>query len=263
MTISLEELNFRKWVAKSLNRQVVLRLLGAVGCFLAACAVLWLTWWAIFGVVWFITASFALSSTAIGVISWIVWGLLFVAYATANWQHLEKLEFESPAKLRVARAAAILADSPFLALTGPQTVGSFVKVIAVILLVGPGMAWTSWKLLQQALAAWRGSPDHVAEILQTLATAGARVSLEELTRVDAPEKVAATFAAVRLFDGVIYRSSEPVGLVLADSLRDELLAMIPKEKQQLTAAKPPPGRVSSQKPPQAAGPAKPRPKPRT
>lgn len=262
VAISLEDINYRKWVAKTLTRRMMLCLLGAVGCLLAAMVVLWITWWAIHVVVWFITASFALSPSVVSVITWIVWVLLFVAYATANWPRLEKLEFESPAKLRVARAAAILADSPYLALTGPQTMGSFVKVICVILLVGPGMAWTSWKLLMQAVAAGRGSPDHVADVLQTLATAGARVSIEELTRSDAPEKVAATFQAVRLFDGVILRSSEPVGLVLTDGLRDELLKMIPKEKQQLSAAKPPPGRVSSKGPQSAAVPAKPKPKPR-
>src|SRR5262249_52085411 len=162
----------------------------------------------IYFLLWFILLSFSAPTSAVSIATWVIWSLLFVAYFTANWPRLEKLEFESPAKLRTARIAAILTDSPFLALTGPNTVGSFVKVISVVALVGPGMAATAWKLLLKGLAGFRGSPEKVTEVLQTLATIGVRVPLDELLRSDAVETLAPTFAAVRLFDGVIFRSSE-------------------------------------------------------
>jgi len=248
---------FERWVARFLTRRALSCVLGAVGCLLAAAVVLWLTWWTIYFILWFIVLSFSPPALAISVATWVVWGLLFVAYFTANWPRLETLEFEAPSKMRVARIAAILTDSPFLALTGPKTVGSFVKVVSVIALVGPGIVMTSWKLLQMALAGFRGSADKVADVLKSLATAGARLSLEELIRSDPTDSMPATFAAVRLFDGVIFRSSEPVGLVLTDRLRDEILAQLPADQRHPLTTKPPAVRVSSPTRPSSSLPTKP------
>lgn len=256
-----------RWVKQFLTRRMLLCFLGSLGVALASAAVLWLTWYAIYFILWFVLLSFSPSASAVSIATWTIWGLLFVAYFTANWPRLEKLEFESPAKLRTARIAAILTDSPFLALTGPKTVGSFVKVISVVALVGPGMVATSWKLLMMALAGYRGSPDKVAEVLKTLATIGVRVPLDELLRSEAAETLAPTFAAVRLFDGVIFRSSEPVGLVLTDDLRDDVLKRIPPDQRRATATKAPPIRVSSPIRPSSEAPVRPTaapvPKPKT
>jgi hypothetical protein len=246
-----------RWVAKFLTRRALLCFLGAIGTTLAAAAVLWLTWQVIYFILWFLLLSFSLpsSATAVSASTWVIWGLLFVAYFTANWQRLEKLEFESTAKLRTARIAAILTDSPFLALTGPKTVGSFVKVVSVIALVGPGMVATAWKLFLMSLAGFRGSADKVAEVLKSLATVGVRIPLEELMRSESEEALAPTFAAVRLFDGVIVRSSDPVGLVLTDELREEVLNRVPPDQRHATAkAKTPPSRVAAPARPSAAAP---------
>jgi hypothetical protein len=232
------------WVKSALRQRMLRSLAGALAVFLAGLAVLWLTWWAIFGITWFVLLSFSISSTIVSVITWIVFGLLFVAYFTANWERLERAEFESPSRLRVARAAAQLADSPFLALAGPKTMGTFVRAVSIIALVGPGMVMTSWKLLQQAGAAWRASPERVAEVLRTLATAGARLPLEDLTRLDPSDRMPTTFAAVRLFDGITLRSSEPVGLVMHDSLRNKIFQQIPAAQRHLGSTKPPPVKVS-------------------
>ncbi len=246
---------FERWVGKQLSRRMLLCFFGSLICLAAAVVVLWVTWYVIHFTIWFILLSFSPPAVAVSIMTWIVWGLLFVAYATANWPRLEKLEFESPAKLRTARVAAILSDSPFLALTGPKTVGSFVKVVSVIALVGPGMVATAWKLLQMAAAGFRGSPQKVAEVLQRLATTGVRLPLEELIRSDAVEEAARTFAAVRLFDGVIFRSSEPVGLVLTDGLRDQILAQVPLDQRRpMAAVKAPPVKVSAPTKPATARP---------
>ncbi len=246
-----------RWVKKFLTRRALLCFLGAIGTTLAAAAVLWLTWQAIYFLLWFLLLSFSLPSSAmaVSISTWVIWALLFVAYFTANWQRLEKLEFESPAKLRTARIAAILTDSPFLALTGPKTVGSFVKVVSVITLVGPGMAATAWKLFLMSLAGFRGSADKVAEVLKSLATVGVRIPLEELMRSESAESLAPTFAAVRLFDGVIVRSSDPIGLVLTDGLREDVLKRVPPDQRHATAAKKsPPSRASSPARPSATAP---------
>jgi hypothetical protein len=212
--------------------------------------------------------SFSISTMYVAIATWVIWVLLFVAYFTANRPELERLEFEAPSKLRAARITSILTDSPYLALTGPKTVGSFVKVVSVIVLVGPGILVTSWKLLLMALAGFRGSAEKVAEVLKTLATVGVRLPLEELMRSDSTESLAPTFAAVRLFDGVIVRTSEPVGLALTDRLRDEILKRVPPDQRRATAAKSSPVRVSSPAKPSGAAPpprttAAPPPKPRT
>lgn len=241
----IEGFEFQKWVKKSLNRRMILNFVGAAGCLLAALVVCWLTWWTVYFITWFVLLTLEPPALAVFGITWAVFALLFVAYYLGNREVVERLEFESPAKLRAARAAALLTNSPFLALAGPKTAGSFVRVIAAIALVGPGMLATSWRLLVQANAARRASPEHVGAVLATLAHAGTRVSLDELFRLDASDRWDATFGAVRLFDGVIVRSSEPVGLVMSDSLRNEVLKTAPAEVKRPQAAKSPPVRVSS------------------
>lgn len=250
-----DDRRLRDWVANYLTRRMMLCFLGAFVCALIGIGVLWLSWWTIYGIIWFILLSFSPPALPIFIATWVIFVLLFVAYATANWPHLENLQTESPARLRAARAAAILTDSPFLALAGPKTFGTFVKAVSAVALVGPGTMMTSWRLLLQARAAWRGSPDQVAEILKTLATVGVRVPLDELLRSDPTDRFVPTFQAVQLFDGIILRTSEPVGVVLSDGLREEVLAQIPADQQRPMGAKPPPGRVSSPRPAGKASPA--------
>ena len=232
------------WVRSMLRRRLLLCVVGALACFVGALVVLWLTWWAIYGILWFVLLSFEPPAVAVSIAAWIIFGLLFVAYFTANRERLEHAELESPARQRVTRAAALLTDSPFLALAGPKTVGTFVRVVAVIALVGPGMLMTGWKMLAQAGAAWRAAPERVAEILKTLAAAGVRLPLEELTRLDPSDRMPTTFAAVRLFDGVILRTSEPVGLVISGSLRNAVFQQSPPAERQAGTTKPPPVKVS-------------------
>jgi hypothetical protein len=259
VTGTADEQTLQKWVAKSLARRAANCLLSAAVMFLVALVVLWLTWRTIHFILWLLLASFAPPTVVITVGTWVIFALLFAAYAAANRNRLEQPEFESPTRLRIASIAAIFADSPFFALTGPKTAGSFVRIVAVIVLIGPGVLMTSWKYLIQVVAAWRGSPARVAQVLETLATAGARLSLEDLVRLDPTDGIVTTFQAVRLFDGVILRDSKPVGLALTDSLRDDVLLRISPDKRRLTAAKPAPGQVSSKT---TASPTKPKPKPR-
>jgi hypothetical protein len=100
-------------------------------------------------------------------------------------------------------------------------------------------------LLKQAGAARSSSTDQVGAVLATLAHAGTRVPMEELFRLDPSDRWETTFRAVRLFDGVVVRTSEPMGLALSERFRSEVLKTAPPDVKRPQAAKPPPIRVSS------------------
>lgn len=262
MVISLEGLNYLKWVTQSLSRKRRNRFFSAIGLFFGACLVISLTWWVIYAPLWIIALSLGVPMFVVSLTTWILWGLLFVAYVAVNRRREKKMDFVAPTQQRIDRAAAILGESVFQTLSGPQTVGPFVRGVSAICLAGPSLLVASWKLLMQAVSAGKAAPEDVAEVLQTIGTAGVRISIEELVRVESLEKTTTKFQALKLFDGLVLRTSEPVGIVLEESFRKELLSMIPKDKHQFLTPKSPSGRVPSKGPQSAAGSARPNPKPR-
>lgn len=256
----IEGFEFAQWVKRSLNRRMMAKFVQAVGVLLVALAVCWLTWWAVYYISRFALLTVEPSAMVLQLVTWVAFVLLFVIYGFANREVVERQEFESPAKVRAAKAAAIFTDSPLQALTGPKSLATFVRAITAVATVGPGMLAASWGLLKQAGAARSGSPDLVGAMLATLAHAGTRVPMEELFRLDPSDRWETTFRAVRLFDGVIVRTSDPMGLALSERLRSEILKTAPPEVKRPQGAKPPPIRVSSKGQPGGA-PTLPRPQP--
>lgn len=241
----IEGFEFAQWVKKSLNRRMMVSFIQAVGVFLAAIAVCWLSWWAVYYIGWFALLTVEPPAMVLQIITWTTFLLLFVVYFFANREVVERQEFESPAKIRAARAVAIFTDSPLQALAGPKSSATFVRVITAIATVGPGMLAASWKLLGRAGAARGSSRDSVGAMLATLAHAGTRVPMEDLFRVDPSDRWETTFRAVRLFQGVVVRTSEPMGLALTEKFRSEVLKLAPPDVKRSQAAKPPAIRVSS------------------
>lgn len=256
----IEGFEFAQWVKRSLNRRMMAKFVQAVGVLLVALAVCWLTWWAVYHISRFALLTVEPSVMVLQLVTWVAFVLLIVIYGFANREVVERQEFESPVKVRAEQAAAIFTDSPWLALTGPKSLATFVRVITAIATVGPGMLAASWGLLRQAGAARSSSPDRVGAVLATLAHAGTRVPMEELFRLDPSDRWETTFQAVRLFDGVIVRTSDPMGLALTERLRSEILKTAPPDVKRPQGAKPPPIRVSSRGQPGGA-PILPKPQP--
>lgn len=213
------------WIAPQLRSRRTLYLAGAAACLCAALATLWLTWWILAYSIGFVSTMLSLPLTWTGttIAAWVVWALLFVAYVTTDPQRLERLEFEPVAHLQATRAVARITGSPMLALAGPKTASSFVKVISATLLLGPGLLATSCRLYRRAAGAWGARPEDTAELLTRLAQSDRRVPFDQLARTGDSDRISTTINSLLLLDGVLLRTSDPPGLSLTDSLRAEIL----------------------------------------
>lgn len=209
--------------------------LGAIGASVCAIPVLIVTWWAIFLIACLVLFPFDLESYCL-VVVWVVFALLFVAHQTTNREHLENLKFdeESPGLEAVEFAADVAGFSSLgLFLTGPNTARSQVKVISMILLVGPAMLGQSWRLARAAIAAWRIDVSTVGVGLAELLIAEKRVPIDDLVRKAATLYPQRFLQEMLLVDGVIMLTSADPALTLTDSLRSEILTGV----EEVAAAK--------------------------
>ena len=215
-----------KWLEGYQRQRVLLLWLGSAGTAVLSIPVLFVTWWVIlfvlvFAFSWLIPASMMLAAT------WIVWLLLFVAYATANWQHLENFKFESEGKLVAARYAAYISGISSLALmAGPDTMHSYVKMLSLILLIGPSLVGLSWRLAKGAIAAQKMDVPLVAAAMKELLAADRRYAVDELAaKVGSPDPPR-LLRELLLIDGVILLTTGDPSLTVTDSLRTEVSAGI-------------------------------------
>ena len=214
------------WLQRYRRQRIILLWLGSLGTALLAVPVLYVTW----NVIWFVSL-FAFSAVIplanLSTVTWVIWGLLFVAHATANWQRLENFKFESEGKLVAARYAAYVSGISSLALAaGPETMHSFVKLICLILLIGPSLVALSIKLARAAIAAQGMDVPLVAAALKELLVANQRVLLDDLVcRIRSPHPPQ-MLRELLLIDGVILLTSGDPSLTVTDSLRTSVSAQI-------------------------------------
>jgi hypothetical protein len=212
-----------RWLTGYVRQQTLLGLAGAVASLLCGIVVLFITYWLVLMLMWLFFDWLAPSSQSKTMATWIVMGLLFVAYGTANWQHLDNLQFESRGRLCSARVAGNITGSSFMNLAaGPQTAHSFVKIISVTLLLGPGLVVTCGRLLVRTLRLARLDTDACARLIAAVLKAGRKVPLEELAGKHPNVDWERVLPQLCLIDGVVILRSEPVGVVVTDGLREAI-----------------------------------------
>ena len=211
------------WTTQFAQRQSRLSWLGCVGAAVGAVPVLFVTFWAIYAGVYVGFSGLISGHAARLFVSGVVLILIFVGYATANWEHLQSLRFESSDRLQMARLAAYATgQSGISLLAGPQTMHSVVKVIAVTLLLGPGLVDVALRLAGRAKLLRGLNAAAVAQALVALLEAEKRVSVEELATaasIDA-ERLMLNFS---LIDGIVLLQAGEPAFTLTDELRQELL----------------------------------------
>jgi hypothetical protein len=201
----------------------LLSVAGSVASLLCGIVVLFITYWLVLMLMWMFFDWLAPSPHAKTMATWIVMGLLFVAYGTANWQHLDNLQFESRGRLWSARMAGNITGSSFMNLAaGPQTAHSFVKIISVTLLLGPGLVVTCGRLLVRALRLTRLDTESCAKLIAAVLKAARKVPLEELAEKHPQVDWERILPQLCLIDGVVILRSEPVGVVITDGLRETI-----------------------------------------
>ena len=170
---------------------------------------------------WRAAITFSNQTALIG--SWVGLAVLFVLYFITDQRSLEKLEFESGERQLASRVASRLTGGGFGGLAaGPKTMGSFVKVLSSILLIGPALTAGCLRLLRDVWLLLRIDPDLLAKGLLQLAKSQQRVPLSAMAKDLSESQAKSLMTHLSLVDGVVIRGGKNAGLTLTDALLKEL-----------------------------------------
>ena len=213
----------REWLAHKVRQETILCSLSAAALALLGAVVVYLTFWIVYGVIWFGFSWLGPSHQTILLASGLVVVLLFVGNASTDREYLEELEFETGDHVAVTVAVARFTGSGWaLALTGPQMAHSFVKILVTILYTGPRMLTVAWRLWKRAGRLKRIDVEGCARVLRMLLLAEGRVPFRTMFENDATLDPHELLPQLREIDGVVFLPSEPPGLTLAPFLVEEI-----------------------------------------
>lgn len=212
-----------KWVDDYQEQQFKLRVAGSILSLIGSLIVLFLTWWILYGILWF--AFTEITGTGWGLFgsTWAAIILLFVAYLTANYEELEQLHLGSSTQSHKVKYVAKFTGQRMLSLfANPDTFRSFVKLLSVTVLAGPALLMTGVRLAQTARAIQQLDGRFVAPFLIQLAKAGKRVPMTKLAERLEERPIADLITQMSLIDGVVIRTEQNAGMYLTEDLKSAL-----------------------------------------
>lgn len=212
-----------EWLDESIRHQTLLGIAGAIAALIGGIVVLIITYGVLRGILFFLGVSFGISLSYASGIAWFILALLFVAYLFADFEHLEDLQFESRGRLITARLVARGFGSPWLGLmAGPKSAHSFVKVISMLALAGPGLLATSWQLVRRAWRLQQSNREATAWVIATSLRSGAKVELASAADQHPDANWERVIPELCLIDGVVLLQGPPAAVTLTDGFRERI-----------------------------------------
>ncbi len=212
------------WLKAKKSSGATARCLLAFGALLAGAAVLFLTFWFVYAVIWFCFPGVsAISQLAFSkklklahewrlILSGVFIVLLFIQhFRTSQWHWGEYEEVDPYRAWALGRAFG-----PFGALLSAP--GASANIIADILLSGPRLITGSWNLWRESRRFGAMDEDCCSQLLVILASRHSAVPFEELREAGWEE----WFGQMRCIDGVIFLEK---GISLSPELRREFLKL--------------------------------------
>ncbi len=162
-----------------------------------------------------------LSWKAVTIATWCLLGVLFVWQFTIGRTHREEWHFSGKPLGAADVAIRVVTGSPFAAFALDPAAGlMFVRLLATGLLCGPRFCVLAWDLVQRGRRLKRMNIPHCAAVLTLLIKRQSRVSVEELLK-DLPQAdLENTLPQLADIDGVVFLSTEPIGLTVAPRLQE-------------------------------------------
>ncbi|WP_437184921.1 hypothetical protein SH668x_002009 [Planctomicrobium sp. SH668] len=227
------------WVAGTARPQAILSVLGAVASFVGGLVCLYVTYYLLFfwggaiaGVFFSPSPLFFNTLPVVGI------ALIFVAYYFADYRKLENLQFEQVEKLQIARVGAFFTGSSFLNLAaGPKTASSYVKIIAVVVLLSPALLVLSLRLIARAWAFYCVHSSEVGRALYCLLRSEQSISFSAVSKASPDLEPQQLAAELKLFDGVVVQDGRSSSCYLTELLRNELVEAVKKSRQAEAPAK--------------------------
>jgi len=217
------------WLARHIRGRITLLLLGSAGQFLLALAVLFVTFWVVYGVFWlgFNWLIPVTHATRVWV-SLVVVGLLFVGNATTDREYLESYSFTTgthnpkPVSITIPGIGVGSTVNPL----APDSAHSYVKMITSVLYTGPRLVTASFRFLARAFRLRGMDREGCAAALAFLAAQDGRVPFQEVAEaIPRGHDVCAVLEQLHEVEGVRFLKSDPAGLSLMSDFRQELRAL--------------------------------------
>ncbi len=215
----------REWLGRKTRAKACVNFALAAVYALLGLILLFITFWAVYGVMWYICFSFELDVPGQHLTRLLVSAgvlvLLFIGNATTSRRYLEDLSFTTGTVDK--KVFVIPGMGSNINPLAPDSAHSFVKVITSILFSGPRLVTASVRRLKRALRLLRLDLDGCASVLALLLSRPSRVPFGEIVAGVPGLDAVAVFPQMREIDGVMFLTSDPPGLSLSPELADDLL----------------------------------------
>ena len=214
----------REWLSRKVRLEKSLCALSAAALLLLGLVAVYVTWWVVYGVIGFGFSWLSLSQTTVTVATWVVVVLLFVGNARTEREYLEDLKFETGDRVMVTVAVARFTGSPWaMALLGPQTARSFVKVLVTLLYIAPRLLSLAFRMGRRAARLRQLDVDGCSRVLAMLLRRDGRVPFRTIFAKHPDLEPRRIIPQLREIAGIVFLPSDPAGLTVTPSLTDEIL----------------------------------------
>ena len=220
------------WLARKVARESASSLLGSAGLFLASALLLFITFWIVYGFLWFIGFQFRHWFTiphavrvSAGLLALV---LLFIGNARTDREYLSEYSLTpgtTSDEIVVFHLPTVGMVSNLNPLA-PDYTRNAVKMIVDISFSGPRLAVAALRAARKAKRLKRMDMPHAAEVMAVLLSARGKVSFSELLPQIGKHDPAQVFVPLHEIEGVVFLPSPPQGMSLTQDLRAEFLASL-------------------------------------
>lgn len=147
--------------------------------------------------------------------------LLFWGNAKTSREYLSQYRFVSG-----TTSDNIVAFGANINPLAPETIGTFTKIIATILFIGPSLMVAAYRMYRRVGRLYRLDIQSCAKILALLDTTNKKMSYQSI--IDSVPEIEASkvFTQFHEIDGVLFLEKEPAGLVLSEDLKADLRKLL-------------------------------------
>jgi len=203
--------------------------LGSGGLFVASAMVLFITFWIVYGLIWFIGFSFrhwlAIPNAVMVVVSMIVVLLLFIGNARTDREYLSEFSITSGTvsdQIVVFYLPGVGVVSNANPLS-PDYLHNAVKMITDISFSGPRLAVAACRAAARAKRLRNIDAPHAAEALAVLLSTPGKVAFSNLLPQMGKHDPLRVFPPLHDIEGIVFLHVPPQGMSLTADLRQEFM----------------------------------------
>ncbi|MCY3022017.1 MAG: hypothetical protein NTW87_23645 [Planctomycetota bacterium] len=215
----------KEWLRKSVAADIRITTLSAAGAAVGALVVLFITFVLVYAILGLVFGILLPSADTLRVLTaLVVVGLLFVGNARAGPDYLASLSGNTSASAADTVGGKIPGGAR-IPHPPPDSARSFLRLLASIVYSGPRAANLSFRLFAKARRLKSMDFDGCAAVIALLYSRNSRWTYQELERKIPQLPWNLILYQLKDVDGIIFFTSDPPGLTLADRLREELRLM--------------------------------------